>query len=323
MTTTRIYQHISLIALTLILTACGGSSGSSGGTSATGANKGVITALGSIFVNGIEYSTTGSSVSDDGLSGTESGLRVGMVVTVKGTQSDALHGAALSVDYRDNLEGPVDVAPDLINNRFQALGQTIAVNTTAATVAAGKTVFHNFNSLADLTAGTVVEVSGLPDANGIIQATYIESNGVLQAGAGIEVKGTIASLNTTAKTFNIGALTIDYTTANLSDLPAGGIADGLFVEVKGTGAGYTMGAQPVLVATKVENEIEEVSGIEGKDMSVEGYTKGFTGAPTFEVSGQPVNTGSLSLAGIANNVKVEVEGYLQNGVLVATKIELR
>ncbi len=50
---------------------------------------------------------------------------------------------------------------------------------------------------------------------------------------------------------------------------------------------------------------------------------GFTGASTFKVSGQAVNTGTLSLSGIANNVRVEVEGILSNGVLIAAKIQLR
>lgn len=315
---------LAAFAAFLAVTGAGCSGGSSSSPPATtGASKGVITALGSIFVNGVEYGVTGASVTVDKSSGTSSDLLVGKVVTVKGAKSDDTHGTATTVEYKDNLEGPVDMSPDLANNRFQALGQTIAVNTTAATVAAGKTVFRNFTSLAQLTSGSVVEVSGMPDANGVIQGSFIELKGTLAAGTGIELKGKVANLNTTAKTFTIGALTVDYTTATLSDLGSG-IANGLFVEVSGTGAGYTGGASPQLVATKVESNREDANGIDGHDLSVEGFVSGFTaGSNTFMVSGQTINAGTLSLAGIANNVKVEVEGVLSGGVLMATKISLR
>lgn len=322
MKTRYLRLNVVMSFLVLALAGCGGSSG--GGTpaaaSAPVASKGVITALGSIFVNGVEYVTTGTSVSMDKNSGSQSDLRVGRVVTVKGEQDSDTHGSATSVEYKDNLEGPVDTAPDLANNKFQALGQTIAVNTTAATVAAGKTVFQNITSLSQLSANSVVEVSGMPDATGVIQASYIELKGTLAAGTDIELKGTIANLDTTAKTFTVGALTVDYSAASLS--MGSGIANGQFVQVSGTGAGYTGGASPRLAATKVETDREDADGIEHDKLSVEGYVSGFTGGNTFTVSGQPVNTGSLSLTGIANNVKVEVEGTLTNGVLVAVKISL-
>lgn len=68
----------------------------------------------------------------------------------------------------------------------------------------------------------------------------------------------------------------------------------------------------------------QVKGIEGSRLEVEGIVSGFIqGANTFKVSGQAVNTGSLSLVGIANNVKVELKGTLTNGVLIATKIIIK
>lgn len=329
----KIMSRIAVVAIAtfaLSTAGCGGS-GSTGGVGGTGspvgtagASKGVITALGSIFVNGVEYNVTGSSVTADKSSGLESDLKVGRVVTVKGTKSDDLHGSATSVEYKDNLEGPVDVTPAAGSSQFQAFGQTIAVNTTAATVAAGKTVFSNFTSLSQLTAGSLVEVSGLPDASGVIQASYVELKNGSLATSGIEMKGTISGLNTTAKTFTVGALTVDYSAASLSDLPAGGIANGLFVEVNGSGANYTLGVSPTFKAAKVESDTENPSGAEGSDVSIEGYVKGFSaGSNTFTVNGQAVNTGTLSLpAGIADNMRVEVEGTLSGGVLMVTKIKL-
>lgn len=312
----------ALLTFSLTFAGCGGGGGS-GTTTGPTVSRGVITALGSIFVNGIEYNTTGTSVSVDNSTGSATDLKEGKVVTVNGTIDDSSHGTATSVDYRDNLEGPVDTAPDLASNRFQALGQTIQVNTTATTVAAGKTVFSNFSSLSQLAASSLVEASGLPDANGVIQASYIELKGSLTPTTDIELKGTVSSLNTIAKTFKLGLLTVNYASATLSDMPAGGLANGMYVEASGTGAGYTGGAAPSLAATKVDASSETMSGSEGEHMEVAGFVTGFTaGSATFNVGGQPVNAGSLSLSGIANNVRVEVEGTMSGGVLMLTKISI-
>lgn len=317
-------MFVSAVSLVFALTLAGCSGGSSSPAKAVpGVSKGVITAKGSVFVNGVEYVTTGAGVTTNKSSGNESDLLVGRVVTVKGSQSDEQHGSAESIEYNDNLEGPVDVAPDLVKNTFQALGQAVAVNTTALTVAAGKTVFNGFTSLSRLAVNSIVEVSGIPDANGVIQASYVELKGTLASTTSIELKGTISNLNTAAKTFMIGALTVDYGAfpASLKDLN-GVITNGQFVEVKGTGAGYTAGASPKLVATKIESDKEDVNGTEGNKLSVEGFVTGFTaGVNTFKVNGQAVNTGTLSLTGIDMTKKVEVEGTLNNGVLMATKIK--
>jgi len=83
------------------------------------------------------------------------------------------------------------------------------------------------------------------------------------------------------------------------------------------------GASPALTVSKIENESGDAAGDENHDLAVEGLVSGFSaGSNSFKVSGQAVTTGSLSLAGIGNNVRVEVEGTLLNGVLVATKIKL-
>ncbi|MBT0665594.1 hypothetical protein KI809_14895 [Geobacter pelophilus] len=313
---------VSAMVVTMAVAAAGCGSSSSGGSGVAGTSKGVITALGSIFVNGVEYATTSSSVTVDKSSGTESELKVGRVVTVKGSQSDDLHGIATTVEYKDNLEGPVDVTPTAGATQFQAFGQTISVNTTAATVAAGKTVFQGFTALTDLAAGSVVEVSGMPDANGIIQASYIEKKSSTLATSSIELKGAISTLNTTAKTFKINGLTVDYSVASLNDLSSG-IANGLYVEVSGSGGNYTLGASPTFKATKVENDKEDANGTEGAKLSVEGFVTGFTqGNNTFKVNGQTVNTGTLSLSGIDMTKKIEVEGVLSSGVLMASRIKM-
>jgi hypothetical protein len=294
--------------------------------------------LGSIFVNGVEFQITGAKKTDnkgtDSVDLSESAFRPGMVVNIKGNMTDdANHkGLATEVELEDNLEGPVDVTPTNGIPQFQALGQTVALNITAADIASGKTRlagFGNFSTAAQivptlatqLPAGSRVEVSGLSDANGVIQATFIskENGPPLLAADKLEVKGTITAVGP-ANTFSINALTVDSSSASLHDIASGGLTVGTYVEVKGTGAGYTAGASPTLVATKIEANQENAKGIEGARLEVEGFVSGFTGATTFKVSGQAINAGSLSLAGLANGKKVEVEGILNSGVLSATRI---
>src|SRR4026208_824476 len=62
-----ITQAAFLACLSVVLVACGGGGGGTGASPATGAavSQGVITAKGSVFVNGVEYSTTGATIRVD------------------------------------------------------------------------------------------------------------------------------------------------------------------------------------------------------------------------------------------------------------------
>jgi hypothetical protein len=71
------YSTISIAIAGIIgLSGCGGGGGSSSGTGSV-TTSGVITGFGSVYVNGVEYETDGSSFSlDDGDDGIESEHRV-------------------------------------------------------------------------------------------------------------------------------------------------------------------------------------------------------------------------------------------------------
>ena len=103
------------LLLSLTLSACGGSSGSTDTTpvppSATAKSVvGTITGFGSIYVNGIEYDTNGASYEvDDASASDDSALAVGMVVKVQGSvNADGRTGSASSVSYDDEVEGIVE-----------------------------------------------------------------------------------------------------------------------------------------------------------------------------------------------------------------------
>ncbi|HZF25075.1 MAG TPA: DUF5666 domain-containing protein [Steroidobacteraceae bacterium] len=306
----------ALVAVLLAVTACGGSGGSNNlaGIEGTGFAQGVITGFGSIFVNGIEFSTTGASITIDGRGASESELRVGQVVTIAGQiNSDGRTGSATSVTVVDQLEGPV-LSIDLATNSFVAMGRTVYVD--------GATSFNSgLNSLADLHAGDVVEVSGFLDASGYLRATRIERNA---SGGEYEVTGTITAVDTVLKVFQIGTLSVDYSAAALDDLPGGAPAVGQVVEAKGT----TFSAAGALLATRVQLADEDQPG-NGATTRIEGYVTRFASTADFDVDGQRVQTGAGTsfdngtAADLALNVKVEVDGMFNNGALAATRVSFR
>lgn len=317
---------VALVLLGAIMTGCGGGGGGSdagGGSAApTGvAAFGVVQGFGSIFVNGIEFETSGAAFSeDDSFDGIDqSNLRVGMMVTVHGSiNDDGMTGTADSVDYRDNLEGPIS-SIDPATNSFVALGYTVTVDAV--------TIFDDALTFDQLAVGDFVEVSGALDADGNIRATFIEKTGetcvTIQE---IEAKGTVNNLNTSAKTFSIGSLTVDYSSADLSDLP-GGPVDGLFVEVKSN-------ACPVdstLVATRVEAEDEFGKfgeSEEGGHVEIQGIVTSVTSQAEFELNGQSIRITDqtkfvgLTSAQIVLNLQLEISGTLDNGVLLAKEVQL-
>jgi len=315
-----LFRNMMMTAgVVLAVAGCGGGGDTvaSGGTGGTGISSGPVTGFGSVFVNDVEFDTTTSSVTIDGApdDGTDPhrGLKVGMVVKVDGEfADDGIHGTATEIEYKDNVEGPVDSITPTIDptiNRAVVLGQTVILDKT-------QTHFENttFDTLAQ---GDFVEVSGLVDDAGQIRATYVE----VKTPGEMEVKGTIKNLDMQAKTFKINALIVDYSSTNTSDLPGGVPADGQYVEVKGmTYSGGT------LTATEVEMDDDTLGAADAGKVEMEGYVTDVTPPSQFTVGTQAVQTTSSTVFenGTASNIvkgsKVEVEGPLAGGVLTATKV---
>src|SRR5215813_14136807 len=123
-------------------------------------------------------------------------------------------------------------------------------------------------TLSALAAGQCVEVSGLVDANGTILATRIERQTGFVAGVTeVEVRGTLSGLDTTARTFVLGALRLNFSTATV----VGSLSNGVFVQVRGTQT-----APGSITATRVTVEDPTEGGAAGATMEVEGFVTEFT-----------------------------------------------
>jgi hypothetical protein len=319
----RVVPAIYSLFILTALTSCGSSGGptAGGGVGGTGISVGPITGFGSVFVNGVEFSTTTeTSITKNGSASDENDLRVGMVVAVQGTfDANGTSGTAEKIDFNDILEGPIQTGSiQTVDQSFMVMGQPVKTDS--------KTQYAVVTGFDDLKDGYVIEVSGLPQSNGTLLATYIELKSTsCSPGDESEVKGTIRNLDATAKTFQIGNLMVDYSAVHPEDLPSGGLSDGMFVEVKTT-ACYSSG---VLTASQVEVQTQEIPSTEGTRVELEGFITQFLSPANFNVNGQPVSTTGATVYeplgktsnDLALNVQVEVEGHLNAlGVLIADKI---
>jgi hypothetical protein len=324
------YSLISIIAgvfmSSIFLAACsgGGNGGGGGSPTPTGTSIrsiGTISALGSIFVNGVEYDIQNGVLDTETESHTISGvndpaLKVGMEVEIKGEiNDDGITGTAAQIWYKDSLEGPItNITSSGLTKVLDVLGQTVVVENGVTIFDDGVAGF-SFDTIA---IGDVVEVSGEGDgsATNPIKATYIEKK---PAGGVLEIMGVVSNLAGT--TFTINSLTVDFTGVTPAD---GTIANGVLVEVKGTA--FAPGPPPELTATSVEIKTPGLTD-DVDEAEVEGYLIGLnTTDKTFTVHGQVVNYSSAAFDGgieadLTNGVKVEAEGSLTGGVLNASKIQ--
>lgn len=307
-----------------VVAGCGGTSDPSptgppvGGISGNGIAIGPISTFGSIVVNGVRYDTANATFTIDGNAATESDLKVGQIIVIRGTiDSDLANGTAGTVVIDDNVTGPID-SIDRALNQLVVLGQLVLVN-------ADTSFDNNISpaSLDGLTAGDIVEVSGFFTASGDIEATRIEMK---PAGTQFEVHGTVSALDATNFLFSIGGLRIDYSSATLDDFQGSPIGDGDFVEAKGT----EFRASGELIASSIELENVGINGDEGDHVEIEGLITRFVSETDFDVSGIAVTTdgGTVFEGGVAAdlglNIKVEVEGELNAaGILVADKVDIR
>ena len=317
-----------LLAITLV-SACGGSSGGGGGITPSpppptgGITRtgvaiavGPITGFGSVIVNGIRYDTTNATFTKNGAAAVQADLSVGQFVVVTGTiDDDNTNAVATTVDYESILEGPVS---SVTASGFVAFGQTVLKGP-------GTSVDDSCPD--PLVAGVLVEVSGSVLENGDIDASRVECKAVLLE---MEVKGKVSGLDSNAMTFQINALTVDYSGTTPRDFPGESISDGDLVEVKGTN--LDQGPPLTLTATDVEFKGPRFGDNEGDHIEVEGFITDFVSATDFMVSGVPVTTdgntmyepAGFSVTDLGPNLKVEVEGeYNSDGDLLATKIDFK
>jgi hypothetical protein len=304
----------AVIVLTLLLIACGGGAGGTGGSFAgvgsggTGASySGPVSGFGSIIVNGVRIDDSGATVTldDDNTDGRNTDLRLGMMVEVEGERdSGGATGKATSIASRSYVQGGIS-AVDAGANRFTVLGVTVTVTS--------RTAYEGVAGIAALAANDTVEVHGMVNGSGGLTATRVEKKA---ATSEVRLTGAVQTFDATA--FIINGVTVQYQPADLVDLP-NGISAGMLVRVKGTMSGAAIDA------TRVRQVRLAPAIKEGRLLEVEGYVTRFSSATNFEVNGIAVTVpaGAKVEGTVALGSRVEVEGTIVNNVLSAAKVETR
>ena len=315
---------VHAVGIVGMLWGCGSGGGdgagvATGSASGTAAASGTVTGFGSVYVNGKKFETSGASFIVDGLSGSQSDLKLGMTVVAIGAVTGDQR-SAVSVRQRDAVEGVVQsVAVDGLS--LVVMGQIVLIDNTTL-------IDDNIpgRSVRNLVAGTdFVEVNGHIRPNGVIQATFIEKK---PAGTVTPaVRGFVKSHNEGARTFQIGNLTVIYTTALINDMPnpAGNAWNGLLVEAKGTVAGSFNPTTTTLTASKVEPENQGVQ--QADEFEVEGFVTQVLGPGDFYIGSMRVHTTSSTdfrggtIEEIIVGAKLSAEGRLANGIVTAKHVK--
>jgi hypothetical protein len=304
-------------AMLLWLAACGGGV-ETGGTGATGTYvEGPITGFGSIVVGGIRFDESAVLIEDvDGGGVVRDPLRLGMVVEVEGSRPiDDGNGGRSAVAKRvrlaSRLLGPVQ-AVGLTGVRIVVLGQIVRIATG--------TLLDNLpGGIDSLRVGDVVEVNGFLGPDGAV-ADYVATRVQLRASAPMaypyRVRGVARDVDSAARTLRVGLDTFDLSAIGLP----GGLIDGVSV------VRMTMDTSRVNGEWVVRSAVVESRRLDDRDEAeVEGLVTAFTSTTSFSVNGVPVDASVADFPDgpVSPGARVEVEGRLTNGVLVATEVELR
>ncbi|MDH4154281.1 MAG: DUF5666 domain-containing protein [Nitrospira sp.] len=327
---------LSAITLVVVLASCSPGPQAGGGIGGTGhiasVASGPITGFGSIFVSGTEYETTHTTMMIDGKPGSQSDLQKGMIVRVGATlreqsgTNDQPVRMANAVLYEDTLEGFIQsVATD--GSHLVVLGQTVTI-TSATSIDAS---IPGGNVLNLVPGRDLVEISGFVMGEGNIRGTLIrlKTFSATTSTPDYQVKGFITHHTPAQHTFEIGALTVDYQDAVLTDLPgqSSSVWDGLLVDVVGAQLLSGGGQSPSLRLTATRVRLEGLGSMDSEEVVIEGFVTRILSPGNFLFGNQQVvtNAGTVFEGGTGNDILVgvhlEVHGSLVGGVVKATKVE--
>jgi Domain of unknown function (DUF5666) len=303
------------LVIVALMPGCGGVGGGGTGSfgDAGGFTSGPITGFGSVIVNGVRYDDGAAQVQDgDGASRSKDDLRLGMTVEIDSgaitpaTTTANASAKANSIRYDSELLGTVSSVSAGVSS-FNLLGQVVM--TDAATV-----FDPVVGSLSALRVGALLEVFAVFDsANLRYRATRVSA---APGGATPHLRGLVAQLDGAAQTLKIANATYSY--AGAAGIPTD-LAAGQFVRLRLALGTLSNGRYSVLGFGTALRPLPDVN-----EARVKGLISAFSTVSNFSVNGRPVNASAAAFpngsAALRVGAKVDVEGSLRSGVLVATKV---
>jgi hypothetical protein len=307
-----------VLALTMLL-ACNGSGGgdllAGGGIGGTGISIGTISGFGSVIVNHVDFNTedaevivNGNSIGS-GDSVVRRDLAIGMVVRVEAKYNPEGKAEAERIVFTSNLMGPVQsITPiDSVVKILSILGQSVIVD--------DQIQFEN-TAFKDIAVNNVLEVSGWPNADGQIRASYIRKvTDTPESDNEQVIKGNVTDSNEDQRSFHINQLMVDISKID-DPVPA----DGQLVIVNGI-----LDDNGILVASglTIEDELGiddteslEIDGIVAQVLSATDFILGTTAVQTDEAT---IFVG-LTADDIVPGARLLVKGSLTKGQLLADEV---
>ena len=301
-----------LLATTAVLTGCGGGGSNVAGAPGTGGTgigvQGPITGFGSVIVNGTKYDDSYASVYLDGAPSSSPYLRVGMVANISGSlNTGGTSGRASRIDVWSIASGVVS-AVDITGSTFSMFSKMGVIGSTFSTDTA-----TSFDGLTDLTAisvGTPLTVWGVQTSADA--STWRATRAKLLGQSPVTTVST-GLFNANTKMLN------DMQLRDLSGTYLIDLVDQL-LRVEGNFDSITnvldVTSKPVPIAAA--QQIAATGLIE-----IEGVVTAFTSATDFYVGITRVDASKAANSGVGPNSSVEVTGSMKNGVLIASKVEVK
>jgi hypothetical protein len=317
-------------------------------------SSGAITAFGSVFVNGHEFSTTNATVIDDdsGASASPtSGLEVGMVVDVKAAMaSSAAHPEASELHVHPLARGYVDVS-DTTASTLKVMGQTVQLTSA--------TNFSDHRTCVSATVNPCVAItgqSGLSATTGsgaaAVAGSYATVHGYLfgsspgtanivatlvsladapastSTGVNFKAEGEVTAIATSSVT--IGGLNVDL--ANATCRVSGATTSCASAFSVGQVVSVMASAAPSLPATTLKADKARLGSkvaidVSGAAVEVEGSVSSVTLSPaSFVVRGISVDASTLpagsSLPAVGDIVRVLGTVSSTGNAVTATSVKV-
>ena len=301
-----------------LMLGCGGGGSGDSSTVSSASSEGPIAGFGSVIMNGVRWNTDLAEFEVEGRSAAQQDLSVGMVVRIEGSRSANGSATADRVIFESILRGPIReieaLSPDTRALRIFGL---------RALVSRADTQFDD-TTLDALATGQVVELSGLMNADGDLEASHLRLRSIAVVGI-TEVKATGIVEGLAGGSFVLGTSEIVFDESTLvDDFGVGGLRDGLRVRVEGT-----LLANDAIAALEIESPRGKGQDDRFDEVEFQGIVSDFVSDANFEVADRPVDaSGAVFIPDdpdlLRNGVRVEVEGRIDGaGVLIADKLKFR